>query len=132
MNCFSITYFNSSNSRQYLPRKGTETLDSNSEFYKERAKIPDNIYPARGRKLNLLAFERQVVFLIPDNIYPARGRKQNLLSPLGLTAGVISFPTIFTPQGDGNLWYMGQEPEIKFLNSRQYLPRKGTETQNHQ
>ena len=37
------------------------------------------------------------------------------------------FPTIFTPQGDGNS-IAKFEGAIAESNSRQYLPRKGTET----
>ena len=66
-------------SRQYLPRKGTETSNEvNSPVFK---------------------------IVIPDNIYPARGRKQDdaiaVVAPLN-----GEFPTIFTPQGDGNMDYM--------------------------
>ena len=39
-------------SRQYLPRKGTETSDL-PEVKELAAVIPDNIYPARGRKRDL-------------------------------------------------------------------------------
>ena len=44
--------------------------------------------------------------------------------------GVNAFPTIFTPQGDGNSisGFLGCQVFIS-LYSRQYLPRKGTETQ---
>ena len=65
------------NSRQYLPRKGTETV------------------------------------------------KLFLGNELRATA----FPTIFTPQGDGN--YAVIDPRYltaDIQDSRQYLPRKGTET----
>ena len=37
-------------SRQYLPRKGTETRSCGVKMAEERDGIPDNIYPARGRK----------------------------------------------------------------------------------
>ena len=38
--------------------------------------IPDNIYPARGRKRDKTKLVGKVFdFRIPDNIYPARGRK---------------------------------------------------------
>ena len=87
------------NSRQYLPRKGTETgyaevfcdrgipfptiftpqgdgnnILTSNRFTKSRP-IPDNIYPARGRKLCGMALYLVSVLRIPDNIYPARGRK---------------------------------------------------------
>ena len=87
-------------SRQYLPRKGTETPSLQIGLcYKHQ--IPDNIYPARGRKLAHHCFLQGETFQnsrqylprkgtetcqyfhaivvsggdIPDNIYPARGRK---------------------------------------------------------
>ena len=112
---------------------------------------------------------------IPDNIYPARGRKRKFRS--ALISVNSQFPTIFTPQGDGNrIWICCQTLARKFptiftpqgdgnlctnsgtpclirmipdniypargrkhafrprthdrasINSRQYLPRKGTET----
>ena len=37
---------------------------------------------------------------IPDNIYPARGRKQRKKEMIKVYGK--KFPTIFTPQGDGN------------------------------
>ena len=38
------------------------------------------------------------------------------------------FPTIFTPQGDGNLQTALYTHTLAIRHSRQYLPRKGTET----
>ena len=64
---------------------------------------------------------------IPDNIYPARGRKRDrLLQYLPLD---ILFPTIFTPQGDGNNFPTRKHRSTGVSYSRQYLPRKGTETE---
>ena len=175
-----LTFFSANlskiDSRQYLPRKGTETIKSNC-IPIIRSHIPDNIYPARGRKpflicmwvlifnlfptiftpqgdgnfnnhmLILTNIEFPTIFtpqgdgniaitfpsikqisLIPDNIYPARGRKPGANSATIPSASVgIWFPTIFTPQGDGNLlkWRVR---DCSKANSRQYLPRKGTET----
>ena len=62
--------------------------------------IPDNIYPARGRKLKIGAFGTHIIHNIPDNIYPARGRKP--YDSESRSVADASFPTIFTPQGDGN------------------------------
>ena len=90
------------NSRQYLPRKGTETKRTKRAVTIAGALIPDNIYPARGRKRSIL--------LIP------------------IFQKVDTFPTIFTPQGDGNRQsHTATDLELPFY-SRQYLPRKGTET----
>ena len=111
-------------SRQYLPRKGTETM-SPAISIAVSILIPDNIYPARGRK--------QANYNI-DNFYWFDSRQY--LPRKGTETGVVGvydmkhdiwFPTIFTPQGDGN----GVHP-LRRTNdrrdSRQYLPRKGTET----
>ena len=123
-------FFGFLNSRQYLPRKGTETrLQWRYLLGCSRWFIPDNIYPARGRKLKrkLLTLglsqylnsrqylprkgtETQCLYLklkevrsrIPDNIYPARGRKQ-YGAHLHSRHTYLQFPTIFTPQGDGNV-----------------------------
>ena len=65
------------------------------------------------------------LYYIPDNIYPARGRKQR--DAIRLISTFIKFPTIFTPQGDGNVLAISIGV-MRSLNSRQYLPRKGTET----
>ena len=43
-------------------------------------------------------------------------------------AGTTEFPTIFTPQGDGNPNPSNTSRLNLKQNSRQYLPRKGTET----
>ena len=88
--------------------------------------IPDNIYPARGRKPYsghwLLRGNS-----IPDNIYPARGRKPfKTVRPVHWTSNL--FPTIFTPQGDGNELKWKALSRLSPSYSRQYLPRKGTET----
>ena len=86
-------------SRQYLPRKGTETIQH--------------------------LYQLVIINYIPDNIYPARGRKPARLASCAAFAS--SFPTIFTPQGDGNeVGY--QDTMSNGYDSRQYLPRKGTET----
>ena len=63
-------------SPRYLPRKGTETTAAVPKVPATIPLIRHDIYPARGRKLAVLI----------------------LLSQLS----VVSFATIFTPQGDGN------------------------------
>ena len=119
----------------------------------ERSDIPDNIYPARGRKhwhrhnlIVIVKIKFPTIFtpqgdgnrccittqsscfqLIPDNIYPARGRKHCKSGSKSKPAS-LSFPTIFTPQGDGNLFRSRIKLTLYILYSRQYLPRKGTET----
>ena len=167
-------------SRQYLPRKGTETYETPCLVYIQlwHPVIPDNIYPARGRKPCKYRVFPSHQSCIPDNIYPARGRKQQLKLPLSLQLSRFptiftpqgdgnklrcndsnqfhcEFPTIFTPQGDGNnSLHLALASSIKAIpdniypargrklkrklsalettadNSRQYLPRKGTETPN--
>ena len=63
-------------SRQYLPRKGTETSHCHLHEYLMDNLIPDNIYPARGRKHKESKADLVILSIqIPDNIYPARGRK---------------------------------------------------------
>ena len=73
------------------------------------------------------SFNMVTLFFIPDNIYPARGRKLDLdmINPKIL---LVEFPTIFTPQGDGNNLAAIASVFQKLPYSRQYLPRKGTET----
>ena len=41
---------------------------------------------------------------------------------------IRKFPTIFTPQGDGNNFLLAIFKGFYHEYSRQYLPRKGTET----
>ena len=116
-------------SRQYLPRKGTETLCKSCT----NTPPPDTAFPTiftpqgDGNRFNFPT-SLAIAPIIPDNIYPARGRKQTIDSST-LPTPAISFPTIFTPQGDGNIALqhccaVGRCRE----HSRQYLPRKGTET----
>ena len=48
---------------------------------------------------------------------------------VGVLVACKPFPTIFTPQGDGNdTMYIVAQVVVMVPNSRQYLPRKGTET----
>ena len=88
--------------------------------------------------------------LIRHDIYPARGRKQAKSALLAQRAAA-EFATIFTPQGDGNLFAGVAQTEAYNIrhdiypargrkregvsslvttnnNSPRYLPRKGTET----
>ena len=89
--------------------------------------IPDNIYPARGRKPRMCRF---TLSDFTTNSFPTIFTPQgdgNSLFSIVICAMYIVFPTIFTPQGDGNTLV---EAKSLTLNSysRQYLPRKGTET----
>ena len=67
-------------SRQYLPRKGTETKLTLGSLQLRLTNIPDNIYPARGRKQYKAIFYPTARLQIPDNIYPARGRKHTIFA----------------------------------------------------
>ena len=59
------------------PARGRKHRSVKSVFA-EVVIIPDNIYPARGRKRHIAKkmLQRKILVTIPDNIYPARGRKQ--------------------------------------------------------
>ena len=89
-------------SRQYLPRKGTET---------ERSKG----FAKRG-----------IAAIIPDNIYPARGRKR----AIALLSGSFSmYSRQYLPRkGTETFLLHGSYARKSKQYSRQYLPRKGTET----
>ena len=134
--------------------QGDGNLDTNAIKQLISLEIPDNIYPARGRKQERSTCMLLSMFSpIPDNIYPARGRK--LRSAFTVSLAWCAFPTIFTPQGDGNSTVSSEQgtvigfgiPDniypargrkrstsksenevIRSADSRQYLPRKGTET----
>ena len=115
-------------SRQYLPRKGTETSLTTIVKNNELEYVFPTIFTPQGDGNNNVysPFVVSMTLLIPDNIYPARGRKLIQSYRFFPTIATI-FPTIFTPQGDGNAIRMVLK--IIFIeNSRQYLPRKGTET----
>ena len=139
-------------SRQYLPRKGTETCDTAYSLWGELVPFP-TIFTPQGDGNLLRWFGRNILMIIPDNIYPARGRKQmdlvvreyiseihsrQYLPRKGTETFVVKvkqnivvtvFPTIFTPQGDGNKVYPYHPNTMSHKDSRQYLPRKGTETE---
>ena len=108
-----------------LSKLQKSNLENRIIYSIHRSRIPDNIYPARGRKLCSLRRDESDPILSPDNIYPARGRKppsdfifadqvaiipDNIYPARGrkrksYAFGVrrfFGFPTIFTPQGDGN------------------------------
>ena len=134
-----------------LSKLQKSNLENRIIYSIHRSRIPDNIYPARGRKPQpRLKLQRQlslfptiftpqgdgneqctcnklVASSIPDNIYPARGRK-HAKSFARTVDQFIAFPTIFTPQGDGNIHVSRDIFTPLMLDSRQYLPRKGTET----
>ena len=90
-------------SRQYLPRKGTETVGISISPLLRQTEIPDNIYPARGRKRNM-----------QSNLPPFQGKNSRQYLPRKgtETRDRIIFFDCTLISGD----------------SRQYLPRKGTET----
>ena len=90
-------------SRQYLPRKGTETF------------------------LGILTSESLVSLFCSDSrqYLPRKGTETVLL--LSVLISSKTFPTIFTPQGDGNE-NSNDATNLDLVDSRQYLPRKGTET----
>ena len=140
------------NSRQYLPRKGTETNAQPTQTEWPPV-IPDNIYPARGRKLKqafeidklrnsrqylprkgtetLIPASDEAPFYVNSRQYLPRKGTETIITFTPTTHMVSQpFPTIFTPQGDGNksvgIFLSFPDP----CNSRQYLPRKGTETEN--
>ena len=112
-------------SRQYLPRKGTETLGSTTEVITSNTDSRQYL-PRKGTETVPTDKQRVIHLWIPDNIYPARGRKQQRKHKS--SSHINLFPTIFTPQGDGNRIYTTCVAQVFPLNSRQYLPRKGTET----
>ena len=141
------------NSRQYLPRKGTETLHCPLQWPYESHWIPDNIYPARGRKRPALflamiiisAHSRQYLprkgteTLLPLKVWvqhlqdsrqylPRKGTETRVYEIEEEMTPKTIFPTIFTPQGDGNEEEKKDQREKEPFYSRQYLPRKGTET----
>ena len=88
-------------SRQYLPRKGTETFFCGHDDSPNIFKFPTIFTPQGDGNLLLVSHWYSSPFQIPDNIYPARGRKHSLLLSIN-SADIRVFPTIFTPQGDGN------------------------------
>ena len=60
-------------------------------------------------------------------IFTPQGDGNGILG-IGGVIPLSPFPTIFTPQGDGNKIIRDLLRSGYQLNSRQYLPRKGTET----
>ena len=88
-------------SRQYLPRKGTETL-SDGAVIPNAPNIPDNIYPARGRKPYQLKLIIKSSLCHSRQYLPRKGTETKHAQKL-LAWEIVVFPTIFTPQGDGNI-----------------------------
>ena len=109
-------------SLRYLPRKGTETMAFFCWVFRA-GKIRYDIYPARGRKLILvshiiLRYNHSLRYLPRKGTetirccwcysrygyslrYLPRKGTETLISGGG-TISIVSFATIFTPQGDGN------------------------------
>ena len=89
--------------------------------------IPDNIYPARGRKLEDCTDLTEPLNISYSRQYLPRKGTETWCGLATRMCHHWRFPTIFTPQGDGNrfilLWFVAA-----IADSRQYLPRKGTET----
>ena len=67
------SYQSGNNSRQYLPRKGTETPKTVGNMAKDIVTFP-TIFTPQGDGNNFLILKGAINFKIPDNIYPARGR----------------------------------------------------------
>ena len=89
--------------------------------------IPDNIYPARGRKHSFAVMTILPIYLNSRQYLPRKGTETFCWSVIGIVL-LSRFPTIFTPQGDGNIACCSASIRQIFAYSRQYLPRKGTET----
>ena len=138
-------------SPRYLPRKGTETANTNTLAAALQSRIRHDIYPARGRKLEV---ELKGQMLDPPfaTIFTPQGDGNNIFLDR-LFVLHPKFATIFTPQGDGNRKAMYnafyEEQQIRHdiypargrkrkpketchqrnrCHSPRYLPRKGTET----
>ena len=91
-----------SDSRQYLPRKGTETHGDRFCSAAHQWRYSRQYLPRKGTETELIRKNPELGNSIPDNIYPARGRKRSTILLALFQAS--RFPTIFTPQGDGNMY----------------------------
>ena len=138
-------------SPRYLPRKGTETANTNTLAAALQSRIRHDIYPARGRKLEV-ELKGQMIDPPFATIFTPQGDGNNIFLDR-LFVLHPKFATIFTPQGDGNRKAMYnafyEEQQIRHdiypargrkrkpketchqrnrCHSPRYLPRKGTET----
>ena len=118
------------NSRQYLPRKGTETHSHNDATLVDDDIDSRQYLPRKGTETALnLNFACPITSIIPDNIYPARGRKPtNVRCHHHQTK---CYSRQYLPRKGTETQSTKDNARIYQLipNSRQYLPRKGTETE---
>jgi len=92
-----------------IPRKGTETSMAKPDPEGEGEAVFQNLFPARGRKLDFLEKRRSGL------------KKQN-----------GQFFRTYSPQGDGNSHYARDRAKQFFASFSEPIPRKGTETASKQ
>ncbi|KPQ40563.1 MAG: hypothetical protein HLUCCO16_01470 [Phormidium sp. OSCR] len=109
-----------------FPARGRKRYPGTQNPLSKTYRVFPYLFPARGRKPFVFCHIFSPVCLIVfPYLFPARGRKQ-LISKAGIYPGVWSFP-IFSPQGDGNPFFMSFRTR-RLSGLSLSFPRKGTET----
>ena len=94
--------FQGKNSRQYLPRKGTETRKYPLSPWKELKIYSRQYLPRKGTETRAMSSIAGLLQRQNSRQYLPRKGTETEGFILLVRRVTVTFPTIFTPQGDGN------------------------------